>query len=103
MLAAHSACGGNWRFGSRETQTTRGHPLSFMDAKESHYFTHIHGSASRDEYTATYVTDDCLSRCFVDGTPANFMSHFAPAKLRSIMTNSEAVRVCPQHRHATCR
>jgi hypothetical protein len=85
MLAEHWACGANTLFDGETSQPKH-------NEKESHYMASITGTPSRDRYTAAYLLSKCATRCFVEATPGNMIAPLAAARLRSMMSASEAVR-----------
>jgi len=96
MLAEHWACGANAKFSDTTSEPKH-------SEKESHYMASISGTPSRDRYTGAFLLSRCASKCFVEATPGNMIAPLAAARLRSMMSATEAVpspcaaRAYPSH------
>jgi hypothetical protein len=85
MLIRHSICGANAKFYADVSEPKR-------NEKESHYMASISGTPNRTRYTSLFLPKRCASKCFMEATPGNMIAPLAAARLRSMMSATEAVR-----------
>merc|ERR1719424_240447 len=67
-----------------------GSNIGHRNHKETHMLTGTHSSElTRENFTSVFRLEDCKSRCFVEGTPANIRTRKAPRILYGLMTAAE--------------